>query len=132
MSGDAPELAAAACLRGAVNGVFITHISTVIVSITQESPGNANIRSGALCVSGRTSTGWAVFLVCGAIVKAVVNAVAHEAERDAPPIAAGELGGAVAVPELAPGLVAVVPTIVVVIAAIAVRDAAPIAASEGC
>ena len=71
-------------------------------------------------------------LVCGAIVKAVVNAVADTAERDAPPIAAGEISGAVAAPEKAHDLVAVVTTIVIVIAAIAVRYASPIAASEGC
>lgn len=44
-------------LLTAVNGVFIAHISTVIVPVTQESPGNTNIRSCALCVCGRTSTG---------------------------------------------------------------------------
>lgn len=79
----------------------------------------------------RASAGRAVFLIRGVVIIAVVDAVADRRERDAPPVAASELRGAVAVPEQAPRLIAVVATVVIVIAAVAIGDTSPVATREG-
>lgn len=63
---------------------------------------------------------------------AIVYAIADVTERYAPPVAASELCGAVAVPEQASCLVAVVPTVIVVITAIVIWHTSPIGTSEGC
>lgn len=76
--------------------------------------------------------GRAVFLIRGVIVMAIVYAIADITERYAPPVAARELCGAVAVSEQASCLVAVVPTVIVVITAIVVWHTSPVATSEGC
>lgn len=74
----------------------------------------------------------AVLLVGGAVVVAVVHAVADVLLGDAAAVAAGELSAGVARPEQAAGLVAVVAAVVVVVAAVVVGHAASIATGEDC
>lgn len=74
----------------------------------------------------------AVLLIGGAVVVAVVDAVADVLLRDAAAIAAGELSAGVARPEQAAGLVGVVAAVVVVVASVVVGHAAAIATGEDC
>lgn len=74
----------------------------------------------------------AVLLIGGAIVIAVVDAIADVLLGDAAAVAAGELSGGVARPEQAAGFVAVVAAVVVVVAAVVVGHTAAIAAGEDC
>lgn len=74
----------------------------------------------------------AVLLVGGAVVVAVVHAVADVLLGDAAAVAAGELSAGVARPEQAAGLVAVVAAVVVVVAAVVVGHAASVATGEDC
>lgn len=63
---------------------------------------------------------------------AVVYAIADITKRYTPPVAASELCGAVAAPEQASCLIAVVPAVIVEITAIMVWHTSPIGTSEGC
>lgn len=74
----------------------------------------------------------AVLLIGGAVVVAVVDAVADVLLGDAAAVAAGELSAGVTRPERAAGLVAVVATVVVVVTAVVVGHTAAIATGEDC
>lgn len=71
-----------------------------------------------------------VFLIRGAIVEAVVDAVADVLLGDAAAVVAGELCVGVTGPEQAPVLVTVVSAVVVVVTAVVVRHAAAIPTGE--
>lgn len=72
----------------------------------------------------------AVLFVGGAVIVAVVDAVANIFLCDAAAVTAGELSVGVARSEQTAHLVAVVSTVVIVVAAVVVGHAAPVAAGE--
>lgn len=72
----------------------------------------------------------AVDLVGGAVVPAVVDAIAHKVDVDAAAVGAGELSVGVAGGEGAALLVAVVAAVVGVVAGVAERQAAAVVAGE--
>lgn len=73
-----------------------------------------------------------VLLVRGAVVVAVVDAVANVVLCNATAVVAGELSTGVTGPEQAAQLIAVVSTVVVMVAAVVIGHAAAIAAGEDC
>lgn len=74
----------------------------------------------------------AVLLVGGAVVIAVVDAVADVLFGDAAAVATGELSAGVARPKHATGLVAVIAAVIVEVAAVVVGHAAAVATGENC
>lgn len=74
----------------------------------------------------------AVLFVRGAVVVAVVDAVANVVLCDAAAIVAGELSTGVTGPEQTAQLIAVVSTVVVMVAAVVIGHAAAISTGEDC
>lgn len=72
----------------------------------------------------------AVLLICGAVIVAVVDAVANIFLCDAAAITAGELSVGVARSEQTAHLVTVVSTVIIVVTPIVVRHTAPIATGK--
>lgn len=126
----ATELALGTCGLSTVCRTLITHIPTVVVSITQIRAWDANVGRLTFCLLWLAGSLRAVSFIRGAIVVAVVDTIANIVLCNTASVVTSKLCVWVTRSEQTAHFIAIVPAVIIMVAAVVVGHASPIATSK--